>query len=243
MAPESGPIRILIVDDHEVVRLGLRTFLDGESDLEVIGDAPGGEETLAAVERLTSAGFRPDVVLMDLQMAPMDGIEATRRIRARYPGIEVVALTSFGEGERVRAALESGASGYLLKDSDPHEVAAAIRAAHRGQLQLDPAVTRQALSDLGATPREDLRSKLTIRELEVLRLVGGGKANKQIALELGISERTVRTHVSNLLHKTRLTSRTQAAVLAVREGLVNTDDVHLPEHGVSPRTTGAGHGA
>jgi DNA-binding NarL/FixJ family response regulator len=218
MAPESGPIRVIVVDDHEVVRLGLRTFLDGEVDLEVVADAPGGEEAL-------SAGSRPDVVLMDLQMAPMDGIEATRRIRARYPGIEVVALTSFGEDERVRAALESGASGYLLKDSDPHEVAAAIRAAHRGQLQLDPAVTRQALSGLGGGPREDLRSKLTTRELEVLRLVGDGKSNKQIALELGISERTARTHVSNLLRKIRLTSRTQAAVLAVREGLVDADDV------------------
>jgi DNA-binding NarL/FixJ family response regulator len=243
MAPESGPIRVIVVDDHEVVRLGLRTFLDGEPDLEVVGDAAGGEEALAAIDRLLSAGFRPDVVLMDLQMAPMDGIEATRRIRALYPGIEVVALTSFGEDERVRAALESGTSGYLLKDSDPHEVAMAIRAAHRGQLQLDPAVTRQALSGLGSGRREDLRSKLTTRELEILRLVGDGKANKQIAGELGISERTVRTHVSNLLRKIRLTSRTQAAVLAVREGLLDADQTSaLPEHRVSPRTTGAGHG-
>jgi DNA-binding NarL/FixJ family response regulator len=243
MAPESGPIRVIVVDDHEVVRLGLRTFLDGEPDLEVVGDAAGGEEALAAIDRLLSAGFRPDVVLMDLQMAPMDGIEATRRIRALYPGIEVVALTSFGEDERVRAALESGTSGYLLKDSDPHEVAMAIRAAHRGQLQLDPAVTRQALSGLGSGRREDLRSKLTTRELEILRLVGDGKANKQIAVELGISERTVRTHVSNLLRKIRLTSRTQAAVLAVREGLLDADETSaLPEHRVSPRTTGAGHG-
>jgi DNA-binding NarL/FixJ family response regulator len=243
MAPESEPIRVIVVDDHEVVRLGLRTFLDGEPDLEVVGDAAGGEEALAAIDRLLSAGFRPDVVLMDLQMAPMDGIEATRRIRALYPGIEVVALTSFGEDERVRAALESGTSGYLLKDSDPHEVAMAIRAAHRGQLQLDPAVTRQALSGLGSGRREDLRSKLTTRELEILRLVGDGKANKQIAVELGISERTVRTHVSNLLRKIRLTSRTQAAVLAVREGLLDADETSaLPEHRVSPRTTGAGHG-
>jgi DNA-binding NarL/FixJ family response regulator len=243
MAPESEPIRVIVVDDHEVVRLGLRTFLDGEPDLEVVGDAAGGEEALAAIDRLLSAGFRPDVVLMDLQMAPMDGIEATRRIRALYPGIEVVALTSFGEDERVRGALESGTSGYLLKDSDPHEVAMAIRAAHRGQLQLDPAVTRQALSGLGSGRREDLRSKLTTRELEILRLVGDGKANKQIAVELGISERTVRTHVSNLLRKIRLTSRTQAAVLAVREGLLDADETSaLPEHRVSPRTTGAGHG-
>jgi DNA-binding NarL/FixJ family response regulator len=225
MAPESERIRILVVDDHEVVRLGLRTFLDGEPDLEVVDDARGGEEALAALERLVSGGSRPDVVLMDLQMAPIDGIELTRQIRAKYPGIEVVALTSFGETERVSAALESGASGYLLKDTDPHEVAAAIRAAHRGQLQLDPAVTRQALTGAGSARQADVLSQLTERELEVLRLVGEGKANKQIALELGISERTVRTHMSNVLRKVRLTSRTQAAVLAVREGLVNSDDV------------------
>jgi DNA-binding NarL/FixJ family response regulator len=238
MAPESRPIRVIVVDDHEVVRLGLRTFLDGEVDLEVVADAPGGEEALAAVDRLLSAGSRPDVVLMDLQMAPMDGIEATRRIRARYPGIEVVALTSFGEDERVRAALESGASGYLLKDSDPHEVAAAIRAAHRGQLQLDPAVTRQALSGLGGGPREDLRSKLTTRELEVLRLVGDGKSNKQIALELGISERTARTFCARSVS---LRGPRQRCWRYGRGSSMPMTSA-LPEHRVSPRTTGPGHG-
>jgi DNA-binding NarL/FixJ family response regulator len=133
----------------------------------------------------------------------------------------VVALTSFGEQERVSAALESGASGYLLKDSDPHEVAAAVRAARRGQVQLDPAVTRSLLTRLGDREPDDLRSKLTTRELEILRLVGEGKRNKLIGIELGISERTVRTHVSNVLRKAGLTSRTEAAVLAVREGLVD----------------------
>jgi DNA-binding NarL/FixJ family response regulator len=211
---------VLVVDDHEVVRRGLHAFLDGEPDLEVVADAGGGEEALDICARLDSEGRAPDVVLMDLQMSPMDGIETTRRVRDRYPGVEVVALTSFAEKERVRAALESGASGYLLKDSEAAEVAAAVRSAHRGEIQLDPAVTKP-LSSGG----NDITSLLTSRELEVLRLVGAGKANKEIAAELVISERTARTHVSNVLRKIGVSSRTQAAVLAVREGLVAP-----PEH-------------
>ena len=220
-------IRVLVVDDHEVVRRGLRAFLDGEPDLEVVADAGGGEEALELVAQLDSDGRRPDVVLMDLQMAPMDGIETTRRVRELYPGVEVVALTSFGEKERVRAALDSGASGYLLKDSQPAEVAAAVRSAHRGEIQLDPAVTRPLISDLSSG--NGVTSLLTSRELEVLRLVGAGKANKEIAAELVISERTARTHVSNVLRKIGVSSRTQAAVLAVREGLVAA-----PDDGSSP---------
>ena len=216
-------IRVLVVDDHEVVRRGLRAFLDGEPDLEVVADAGGGEEALELVARLDSDGRRPDVVLMDLQMAPMDGIETTRRVRELYPGVEVVALTSFGEKERVRAALDSGASGYLLKDSQPAEVAAAVRSAHRGEIQLDPAVTRPLITDL-SSGTNGVTSLLTSRELEVLRLVGAGKANKEIAAELVISERTARTHVSNVLRKIGVSSRTQAAVLAVREGLVAASD-------------------
>jgi DNA-binding NarL/FixJ family response regulator len=218
MEPEPV-IRVLVVDDHQVVRRGLHAFLDGEPDLEVVGDACGGEEALETFTRLDSEGRRPDVVLMDLQMAPMDGIEATRRMRELYPGVEVVALTSFAEKERVRAALDSGASGYLLKDSEPSEVAAAVRSAHRGEIQLDPAVTRPLITDLGSGTN-GVVSLLTSRELEVLRLVGAGKANKEIAAELVISERTARTHVSNVLRKIGVSSRTQAAVLAVREGLV-----------------------
>ncbi len=212
-------IRVLVVDDHEVVRRGLHAFLDGEPDLEVIADAAGGEEAIDAFARLDAEGRRPDVVLMDLQMAPMDGIETTRRVRDLYPGVEVVALTSFAEKERVRAALDSGAAGYLLKDSEPAEVAAAVRSAHRGEIQLDPAVTRPLITDL-RSGGDDVTSLLTSRELEVLRLVGAGKANKEIAADLVISERTARTHVSNVLRKIGVSSRTQAAVLAVREGLV-----------------------
>lgn len=215
----DGVIRVLVVDDHEVVRRGLQAFLDGEPDLEVIAEARGGEEALEAFSRLDAEGRRPDVVLMDLQMVPMDGIETTRRVRDLYPGVEVVALTSFAEKERVRAALDSGAAGYLLKDSEPAEVAAAVRSAHRGEIQLDPAVTRPLITDL-SSGGDDVTSLLTSRELEVLRLVGAGKANKEIAADLVISERTARTHVSNVLRKIGVSSRTQAAVLAVREGLV-----------------------
>ena len=215
----TRPLSLLVVDDHEVVRRGLHAFLDGEPDLEVIADADGGEEALEVFSRLDAEGRRPDVVLMDLQMTPMDGIETTRRVRDLYPGVEVVALTSFAEKERVRAALDSGAAGYLLKDSQPAEVAAAVRSAHRGEIQLDPAVTRPLISDL-KSGGDGVTSLLTSRELEVLRLVGAGKANKEIAADLVISERTARTHVSNVLRKIGVSSRTQAAVLAVREGLV-----------------------
>jgi DNA-binding NarL/FixJ family response regulator len=214
-------ITVLVVDDHEVVRRGLLAFLGSEPDLEVVGDADGGKQAMDLLARLDAEGRRPDVVLMDLQMEPVDGIESTRRVRARYDDVEVVALTSFAEEERVHAALEAGASGYLLKDSDADEVAAAVRAAHRGELQLDPAVARRLMTSLRAAPRHGPAEELTSRELEVVRLVGAGRANKEIATELRISERTARTHVSNILVKLGLSSRTQAALWAVREGLVD----------------------
>jgi DNA-binding NarL/FixJ family response regulator len=222
----DGRISVLVVDDHAVVRRGLLAFLDSEPDLEVIGDAGGGTQALDLLARLDSEGRRPDVVVMDLQMQPVDGIESTRQIRARYDDVEVVALTSFAEEERVHAALEAGASGYLLKDADADEVAAAVRAAHRGELQLDPLVARRLMSSLRAGPHKDLTAELTSRELEVLRLVGAGRPNKEIAAELGISERTARTHVSNVLRKLGLSSRTQAAVWSIREGLVDVGEQH-----------------
>jgi DNA-binding NarL/FixJ family response regulator len=211
---------VLVVDDHAVVRRGLKAFLDSESDLEVVGDAEGGAQALELLACLASEGRRPHVVLMDLQMEPLDGIESTRRIRSRYSEVEVVALTSFGEDKRVHAALEAGASGYLLKDSDADEVSAAIRAAHRGELPLDPAIARGLTASLRAKSRDGPDAELTTRELEVLRLLGAGRSNKEIAGELQISERTARTHVSNILGKLELSSRTQAALWAVREGLV-----------------------
>jgi DNA-binding NarL/FixJ family response regulator len=217
-------IGVLVVDDHAVVRRGLLALLESEPDLMVLGAAAGGPEALQAIERLDAAGRRPRVVVMDLKMAPIDGVETTRRIRARYDEVEVVVLTSFGEEERVHAALQAGASGYLLKDADVDEVVTAIRAAHRGDLQLDPGVARRLMSSLRAGRRDDVAAELTARELEVVTLVGAGKANKEIAIELDISERTARTHVSNVLRKLRLGSRTQAALWAVREGLVDVGD-------------------
>ena len=216
-------IGVLVVDDHEVVRRGLLAFLEGEPDIDVVGEAGGGVQALDLLASMESEGRRPDVVVMDLQMAPVDGIESTRRIRALYRDVEVVALTSFAEEERVHAALQAGASGYVLKDSDADEVAAAVRAAHRGELIIDPLVARRLMSSLREVPDGQPVSDLTSRELDVLRLVAGGKPNKEIAAELAISERTARTHVSRVLRKLGLSSRTQAALWAVREGLVDLD--------------------
>jgi DNA-binding NarL/FixJ family response regulator len=216
-------IGVLVVDDHEVVRRGLRAFLDSEPDIDVLGDAGGGAEALDLLASMESDGRRPDVIIMDLQMAPTDGIESTRQVRALYDDIEVVALTSYAEEERVHAALRAGAAAYVLKDSDADDVAAAVRAAHRGELQIDPVVARRLMSSLREARDDDPISVLTSRELVVLRLVAAGKPNKQIAAELAISERTARTHVSRILRKLHLSSRTQAALWAVREGLVQVE--------------------
>jgi DNA-binding NarL/FixJ family response regulator len=229
MTLEAERIRILVVDDHAVVRRGLVAFLQSEPDLDLVAAASGGAQALELLAQLDSEGRLPDVVLMDLQMAAPDGIASTREIRARYRHVEVVALTSFGEESRVHAALDAGAAGYLLKDAEAHEVAAAIRAAHRGELQLDPAIARRLMASLSATPAADPAAAMTPREIEVLRVVGAGKANKEIAAELGISERTARTHVSNILSKLGLHSRTQAALWAVSEGMVDAD-----QHGDEP---------
>jgi DNA-binding NarL/FixJ family response regulator len=236
-------IGVLVVDDHEIVRRGLLAFLDSEPDIEVVGEARGGAEALAL---LASTERRPDVIVMDLQMAPIDGIEATRQVRARYDDIEVVALTSFAEEERVRAALEAGASGYVLKDSDADDVAAAVRAVHRGELQLDRGVARRLMSSLREGQGIDRIAELTSRELDVLRLVAAGEPNKQIAAELAISERTARTHVSRILRKLGLSSRTQAALWAVREGLVEVErEPHrsVAENPVTPREDGSASSA
>jgi DNA-binding NarL/FixJ family response regulator len=204
---------VFVVDDHAVVRHGLSTFLDGEADIDVVGDADGGDRALDMLELLDSVGRRPHVVLMDLEMQPLDGIESTRAIRGRYDDVEIVVLTSFGETERVRAALEAGASGYLLKDTDVDRIAAAIRAARHGDMQLDATLGRRLVSSL--EPADD-EAELTARETDVLRLLGEGYANKSIARALGISERTTRTHVSRILAKLGLTSRTQAALWIAR---------------------------
>ncbi len=211
-------IRVLIVDDHKVVRRGLVAFLATEPDIEVVCDAADGREALDHLAKL-DADDLPHVVLMDLQMQPMGGVEATTEIRSRYEQIEIVVLTSFVEEKQVHAALAAGASGYVLKDADVDEVAGAIRAAHQGELHLDPAIAKRLTASMRTSKQEDPGTELTSREREILRMVAAGKANKQIAAELVISERTARTHVSNILRKLDLSSRTQAALWAVREGL------------------------
>jgi len=223
VADPANQIKVFLVDDHEVVRRGLRAFFAGEPDLDVVGAADGGTQALDVLEGLEAQGRRPDVVVMDLQMRPINGIESTRLIRARYDDVAVVVLTSFADDDLVRGALEAGASGYVLKDADADQVAAAVRAAARGELPLDPAIARRLLASLGTASRADSKADLTTREVDVLRLVGAGAANKEIATRLGISERTARTHVSNILGKLGLASHTQAALWAVREGLVKID--------------------
>jgi DNA-binding NarL/FixJ family response regulator len=215
--PSQRVIRVFLVDDHTVVRRGMRAFFDMLSDIEVIGEAADGQAALDELAVLDKADELPDVVLMDLLMPRLDGVAATSAIKRRHPGVQVVALTSFSEAERVHAALEAGAAGYLLKDAEADELAAAIRAAHDGEVHLDPVVARK-LTQLLVAP-EHTATTLTVREREVLVLVARGRSNREIADELVISERTARTHVSNVLVKLGLASRTQAALWAIREGL------------------------
>jgi DNA-binding NarL/FixJ family response regulator len=215
-------IRVLVVDDHRIVREGLRAYLSLMDDIEMVDEAADGRGALDALARAKAGSGLPDVVLMDLLMEPMDGIAATAQIKKRYPEVEVVAVTSFVAEEKVHAVLEAGAAGYLLKDAEADEIAAAIRSAHRGEVHLDPAIARQLTASLRRGPTEDPKDLLTYREREILLLVARGQANKEIAAELVISERTARTHVSNILSKLGLTSRTQAALWAVREGLAPT---------------------
>jgi DNA-binding NarL/FixJ family response regulator len=213
-------IRILLVDDHAVVREGLRAFLGLQDGFEIVGEAADGEE---AIER--AAELEPDVILMDLVMPKLDGVSAMRELRRRWGGRgahpRVIVLTSFLDDDRLLPALESGAAGYLLKNSQPAELARAVRAAQAGEAIIDPTAAARlvnALSNDRASPTA--LDQLTKREREVLTLIAQGRANKRIALELGISEKTVKAHVGHVLAKLGVADRTQAAVLAVQHGLV-----------------------
>lgn len=208
------PIRVLLADDHRVVRRGLRGFFELLDDIEVVGEAEDGRQAVELVEALG-----PDVVLMDLLMPVMDGIVATAEIKARFPETEVVALTSFIEEDRVTAALEAGATGYLLKDADADDVAIAIRRAHAGEVHLDPQVARLLAQRMRARKEPEPVEPLTEREKDVMRLLGQGLSNKEIGAQLFITERTARTYVSNILGKLGLASRTQAALWAVEHKL------------------------
>ena len=207
-------LRILLADDHPVVRQGLKTFFATQPDLEVVAEAATGAEAVARATEL-----RPDVALLDLVMPDGGGIEAAAQIREASPATKVIVLTSYAEDENVIPALKAGAAGYLLKDVEPQELADGVRRVHRGEAILHPAVAARVLREV-LEPQAD-RDVLTPREVDVLRLLGRGLANKRIALELGIAERTVKTHVSSILAKLGVTDRTQAALYAVREHLAD----------------------
>lgn len=214
MAEGEGPIRILVADDHAVVREGIRTYLQLESHIHLVGEAANGRDALDLAVQL-----RPDVVIMDLQMPVMDGIAATHAIRERLPDTRVIVLTSFLDDDHVLPAIRAGATGYLLKDASAQELFRAIEAAARGQPQLHPTVAARLMEQISAPPAAEPASELTPRELEVLRLIARGMSNKEISRELVTSERTIKGHVSNILSKLGLADRTQAALYAVREGL------------------------
>jgi NarL family two-component system response regulator LiaR len=208
-------IRVLLADDHAVVREGLRTFLELQDGIEVAGEAADGEEAVREADRL-----RPDVVLMDLVMPRLDGVGAMRELRRARPEIRVIVLTSFAEDDRLLPAIQAGAAGYLLKNVEPQELARAVRAAHAGQALLDPAVAARLVEAIAQPAGEPPRDELTPREREVLALIARGLSNKRIARELGVSEKTVKTHVGHVLAKLGVSDRTQAALRAVQTGLV-----------------------
>ncbi|MBA2345247.1 MAG: response regulator transcription factor [Rubrobacter sp.] len=211
-------VRVLIADDHGVVRQGLVMYLKLDPEIEVVGEASNGEEAVSLAHDL-----KPDVVLMDVLMPVMDGITATERIKAEVPEVEVVALTSVLDDGAVTGAVRAGAMGYLLKNTRPQELCRAIKGAAAGQVQLDPEAAAKLMREMRAPEKSET---LTEREAEVLRLLARGKANKQIARELYVEEKTVKAHVSAVLRKLSVSSRTQAALYAVRTGLVSMDELN-----------------
>jgi NarL family two-component system response regulator LiaR len=217
----TSPIRVLIADDHAILRKGIRALLSTEPDIEVVGEAGDGAEALAQAE-----ASQPDVILMDLVMPKMDGIEATQQVTSQQPGVRVLVLTSFAADDKVFPAIKAGALGYILKDTSPDDLVQAIRQVYRGEPSLEPEIARKVLFELAQPPKQPpTPDPLTRRELEVLRLIAQGKSNREIAKDLVLAELTVRTHVSNILGKLHLANRTQAALHALKEGLASLDDV------------------
>jgi DNA-binding NarL/FixJ family response regulator len=212
----GDPIRVLLVDDHQVVRRGLRTFLEIQDDIEVVGEAGDGAEGIARTEEL-----RPDVVLMDIKMPGTDGIEALRKLRELDNPAKVLIVTSFTEQRTVVPALRAGASGYVYKDIDPEALADAIRSVHAGHVLLQPEVAGALLAQDEPATGQGRGTSLTEREREVLALIADGRSNREIARALVLSEKTVKTHVSNILMKLDLADRTQAALWAVRHGVTH----------------------
>jgi len=215
----QASIRVLIVDDHTIVRKGIRALLAEMAGMEVVGEAENGQEAVTQAETL-----HPDVILMDLAMPKMDGIEATRQIKASQPESRILVMTSFAADDKVFPAIKAGALGYLLKESTPEDLVQAIHQIYRGESSLHPTIARKVLQEITHPPdRPPTPNPLTEREAEVLRLVAQGLSNQDIAGKLNISDPTVRTHVSNILSKLHLATRIQAALYALREGLVSLD--------------------
>lgn len=212
-------IKVLIADDHTVVRKGIRALLETEPGITVVGEAADGEDAIHK-----ALALKPDVILMDLVMPKLDGVQAIKELREKLPEIKVLVLTSFAEDRRIVAAIEAGALGYLLKDSSPEDLVRAIREVHRGESSLHPKVAQQLIKKLQRPAEEPEREELTARERKVLALIARGLSNREIARELSISEPTVRTHVSNILRKLGLKSRTQAALYALKEGLASLEE-------------------
>lgn len=216
-------VKVLIVDDHDIVRQGLRYYLDVYDEIDVVGEAETGAEAVALVREK-----EPDVVLMDLVMPEMDGIEATRKLLALSPSTKVIILTTFAEEEKVFPAIEAGATSYLLKDVKPRDLVSALLATHRGESQLHPEIAKKLMSRVNQLSKEAAEtavpSNLTKRELEVLRLVAEAFSNRELAQALTISEKTVKKHVSSILRKLDLTDRTQAAIYAYKHGLVSSNN-------------------
>jgi two-component system, NarL family, response regulator LiaR len=223
---DTPPIRVLLTDDHAIVRKGVRALLATEPDIQIVGEASNGAEAVTQAEALC-----PDVILMDLMMPKLDGIEATRQITEKIPGARVIVLTSFAADEKVFPAIKAGALGYLLKDSGPEQLVRAIHQVYRGEPSLEPSIARKVLFELAQPPKQQplTTDPLTERELDVLRLLAQGCSNKEIALKLSVSELTVRTHVSNILGKLHLASRTQAALYALQKGISSLADIPAPE--------------
>ncbi len=218
---ETKRIKVMLVDDHAIVRQGLRTYLELVDDFEIIGEASNG---IIAVER--AAALQPDVILMDLVMPDMDGISATKLLKEKGSKARIIVLTSFAEDSKVIPAIQAGATSFLLKDVTPGDLCDAVRAAYNGEARLHPSVARKLMDQVMPQPvshSHERKVTITVREMEVLRLIAAGMSNKQIASNLVISEKTVKTHVSALLSKLDLADRTQLAIYAVKQGYNNTD--------------------
>lgn len=224
MSGENNIIHVMVADDHAIVRKEICALLATEPDIEVVGEAQDGQEAISVAQRV-----QPEVILMDLVMPGLDGLEATRHISARQPEARILVLTSFAGDDKIFPAIKAGAMGYLLKDSGPDELVQAIRQVYRGESSLHPSIARRLLRELSEPSRPGpMPDSLTAREVEVLRLFAKGHSNREMSARLAISEATVRTHVSNILSKLNLCSRTQAALYALREGLASLHEVDAP---------------